>query len=262
MSGLIYNIQHFSIHDGPGIRTTVFLKGCPLRCWWCHNPESQEAAIERMRVRREMDGKVFEEKLTVGSWQSAAGVMEEIEKDIVFYLESGGGVTFSGGEPMMQPDFLAEMLHLCKSKGIHTAIDTSGHAEPAAFKKVMDTADLFLYDIKLMDDVKHVEYTGVSNELALKNLAMLAGAGKEILLRFPVILGITDDDENVDKVARLMKGLHLNRIDLLPYHSIAKEKYRRLGREYLLPDVREPLEEEMDILHRFFQSIGVLTNKS
>jgi pyruvate formate lyase activating enzyme len=207
-----------------------------------------------------MDGKVFEEKLTVGSWQSLAEVMAEIEKDIVFYKESGGGVTFSGGEPLMQPDFLAEMLHLCKSKGIHAAIDTSGHAEPAAFKKVMDTANLFLYDIKVMDDVKHVEYTGVSNELALKNLAMLAGAGKEILLRFPVIPGITDDDENVDKVARLMKGLHLNRIDLLPYHSIAKDKYRRMGKDYLLNDLKEPTVEEMMRLKSIFVKDGLLVH--
>lgn len=252
MTGLIYNIQRYSIHDGPGIRTTVFLKGCPLRCWWCHNPESQEVGIEQVRVRRELDGKVFEIKSAVGSWQSAVDVMKEIEKDSVFYTESGGGVTFSGGEPMMQPDFIAEMLMLCKQQGIHTAIDTCGHAEPAAFMKVMELADLFLFDIKLMDDVKHVEYTGVSHELALKNLEMISRAGKNIIIRFPVIPGVTDDPENIEAIIALMQGLHLKNINLLPYHSIAKDKYRRIGRTYLLEDMQEPDEEEMEKLRTIF----------
>jgi pyruvate formate lyase activating enzyme len=252
MKGLIYNIQHYSIHDGPGIRTTVFLKGCPLRCWWCHNPESQEVGIEQVRVRRELDGKVYEINSAVGSRQSAVEVLRELQKDSVFYAESGGGVTFSGGEPMMQADFLAEILTLCEQQGIHTAIDTCGYAEPAAFLKVMDLADLFLFDIKLMDDVKHVEYTGVSNELALKNLEMISRAGKNIIIRFPVIPGITDDPENIKAVIALMQGLHLKNIDLLPYHSIAKDKYRRIGRTYLLEDMHEPNEEEMEKLREVF----------
>jgi pyruvate formate lyase activating enzyme len=260
MPGLIYNIQHYSIHDGPGIRTTVFLKGCPLRCWWCHNPESQEAGIEQVEVHRELDGKLFSNQSAVGSWQLAVNVMAEIEKDMVFYRESGGGVTFSGGEPLMQPDFLAEMLELCKSHGIHTAIDTCGHAEPGAFRKVMDSADLFLYDLKLMDDAQHMKYTGVSNLLALKNLEMLANAGKEILIRFPVIPGITDGEENIRQIAILMNRLHLHRIDILPYHSIARDKYRRMNREYLLPEIKEPTGNEMKQLKHFFISNKLIVN--
>ena len=252
MKGLIYNIQHYSIHDGPGIRTTVFLKGCPLRCWWCHNPESQEVGIEQVKVRRELDGKVYESKSAVGSWQSVVDVMKEMEKDVVFYAESGGGVTFSGGEPMMQPDFMAEILTLCKQQSIHTAIDTCGHAEPAAFMRVMDLAYLFLFDIKLMDDAKHVEFTGVSNELALKNLEMISRAGKNVIIRFPVIPGFTDDPQNIEAIIALMQGLHLKNIDLLPYHSIAKDKYRRIGRTYLLEDMHEPNEEKIEKLHAVF----------
>lgn len=261
MSGFIYNIQHYSIHDGPGIRTTVFFKGCPLRCWWCHNPESQEVGIEQMEVRREMDGKVFISKSAVGGQRSAVEVMKEILKDKVFFEESGGGVTFSGGEPMMQAGFLAELLQLCKEAGIHTAIDTCGHAEPAAFRKVIDMTDLFLYDIKLMDDIRHVEYTGVSNELSLSNLETLVTAGKNIILRFPVIPGITDSHENIDAIISLMNKININKIDLLPYHNIAKEKYRRLGRIYQLEDIKDPGVDEMKKIEIQFTTSGIETNR-
>ena len=153
---------------------------------------------------------------------------------------------------MMQPDFMAEIITLCKQQGIHTAIDTCGHAEPAAFMRVMDLAYLFLFDIKLMDDAKHVEFTGVSNELALKNLEMISRAGKNIIIRFPVIPGITDDPENIEAIIALMQGLHLKNIDLLPYHSIAKDKYRRIGRQYLLEDMHEPNEEKIEKLRAEF----------
>jgi pyruvate formate lyase activating enzyme len=240
LDSLIFDIRHFTIHDGPGIRTTVFFKGCPLRCRWCHNPESQEAGIGQVTVRRVLDGKRFETKSSVGSQQSAAEVMKEIEKDEVFYQESGGGVTFSGGEPLMQVDALAELLSLCRQKGYHTAIDTSGHAEPAAVKKIIDLADLWLFDLKLMDDLKHIEFTGVSNELALKNLEVLAGAGKDIIIRFPLIPGITDDQPNMDEIAKLMRRLGLKKIDVLPYHAIARDKYLRMGREYFLDGTDSP----------------------
>lgn len=258
--GLIYDIRHYCIHDGPGIRTTVFFKGCPLRCAWCHNPESQEGQVELVPVDRELDGKHFENTLTVGSWQSAGEVMQEIEKDAVFYAESGGGVTFSGGEPLMQADFLVELLTLCKQKGIHTAIDTCGHAEPAAPEKVMGLADLWLFDLKLMDDLKHIEYTGVSNELTLSNLKRLADKGKEIIIRFPVIPGITDDEENLDELVKLMKRLRLSRIDLLPYHATAREKYRRFGRDYMLGGIKSPSEIRMSELKAFFAKAGLGVN--
>lgn len=235
----------------------MFYKGCPLRCLWCHNPESQEVGIEQITVKRMLDGRSFETHPAVGSWQSAAEVMKEIEKDEIFYRESGGGVTFSGGEPLMQADALKEILLLCKKKGYHIAIDTSGHAEPAAVKKIMDLANLWLFDLKLMDDSRHIEFTGVSNELALKNLEILAGEGKEIIIRFPLIPGVTDGELNLAGIRNIMKDLGLNRIDILPYHSIAKEKYLRLGKKYLLEDVSEPTTPEMEKVKAYFLNFGL-----
>ncbi len=261
MNSLIFDIRHYTIHDGPGIRTTVFFKGCPLRCWWCHNPESQETGIEQVTVQRVLDGKCFETESAVGSLQSAVEVMKEIDKDAVFYAESGGGVTFSGGEPLMQPVALQELLHLCKSKGYHTAIDTSGHAEPAALQQLIELADLWLFDLKIMDDARHVEYTGVSNELALKNLQALALAGKEVIIRYPFIPGITDETENMKQIAVLMNKLKLNQIDILPYHSIAKEKYRRMGKAFMLEGMEEPDETKVNEVVDFFGSKGFLVGK-
>lgn len=257
LSGLVFDIQHFSIHDGPGIRTTVFMKGCPMRCSWCHNPESQEFGVESMPVRREVDGVRIERQLAVGSWRLAGEVFEEIAKDEVFYTESGGGVTFSGGEPLMQPEFLEEMLKLCTNKGYHTAIDTCGHAPPAVVGRIMDFSDLWLYDLKLMDDAKHVEYTGVSNELALENLETLARRGKEVIIRLPVIPGITDTPENTAAISKIMTRLHLKRISILPYHAIARDKYRRFHREYLLEGLREPEKNELEKIRDFFINEGM-----
>ncbi|MFO7613165.1 MAG: glycyl-radical enzyme activating protein [Bacteroidales bacterium] len=264
LKAIIFDIRRYCIHDGPGIRTTVFFKGCPMRCLWCHNPESQGEQVEEMEVQRMLDGRCFVSESEVGglsraqrgigSMWSVAEVMQEIVSDAVFYASSGGGVTFSGGEPLMQADFLAEILALCRKKGYHTAIDTSGHAGPAAISSVMDLADLWLYDLKLIDDAKHVEYTGVSNELSLVNLETLAREKKDIIIRFPVIPGITDDDHNISGIISLMKRLHLKRIDLLPYHDIAREKYRKLGREYIAGDIQPPSAEKMmEIMDTFVQ---------
>jgi pyruvate formate lyase activating enzyme len=209
-------------------------------------------------VQRVLDGKSFETELAVGSWQLAGEVMKEIEKDEVFYKESGGGVTFSGGEPLMQADALQELLELCREKGYHTAIDTSGHAEPAAIHRVMGLADLWLFDLKLMDDLKHVEYTGLSNEMALKNLEMLAFAGKSIIIRFPLIPGITDRNDNLEAVAKLMIKLGLKRIDILPYHAIAKDKYRRMGKDYMLESVKGPDDVQVNMIKNYFSVRNLL----
>ncbi|MBW6460191.1 MAG: glycyl-radical enzyme activating protein [Bacteroidales bacterium] len=251
---LIFDIRRYCIHDGPGIRTTVFFKGCPMRCLWCHNPESQGEEIEEIVVQRKLDDQCFEYRSAVGGRRSAVEVMQEIDRDAVFYSSSGGGVTFSGGEPLMQADFLAEILALCRKKGYHAAIDTSGHAGPAAMRKIIDLVDLWLYDLKLMDDAKHVEFTEVSNELALLNLETLAREKKDIIIRFPVIPGITDDDHNISEIIRLMIRFHLERIDLLSYHDIAKEKYRKLGRDYVPGDIQPPSAEKMmEIMDTFVQ---------
>ncbi len=200
---------------------------------------------------------MFETELAVGGQRSAVELMMEIQKDEVFYLESGGGVTFSGGEPLMQAEALKEILELCRTKGYHTAIDTSGHANNGALNEVIDLAGLWLFDLKFMDDAKHVEYTGISNELALRNLETLARAGKNIIIRFPLIPGITDGSENLEAIAGQMKKLDLNRIDILPYHSIAKDKYKRMGKMFLLDEVKEPGEERINEVKKYFTRWGL-----
>jgi pyruvate formate lyase activating enzyme len=240
---MIYNIQHYSIHDGPGIRTTVFFQGCPMRCWWCHNPESQDAIGQR---------------LTAGGYNTAGEIIAEIDKDAIFYEESGGGVTFSGGEPLMQPGLLEELLDLCMERGYHTAIDTCGYADPATVRRILGKAGLFLYDMKLMDDARHLEYTGVSHELPLRNLELIAGAGIPVIVRFPVIPGITNGTENIRAIASLMESLGLVRIDLLPFHAFAKGKYEKFGMKYLLGDIGEPSSDEMESAAEIFRKRGFL----
>jgi pyruvate formate lyase activating enzyme len=207
-------------------------------------------------VQRTLDGKVFESKSAVGSWQSAAEVMKEIEKDDVFYLESGGGVTFSGGEPLMQPAALAEIIELCGEKGYHITVDTSGHSDDSSLQKIISLVDLWLFDLKLMDDTKHVEFTGVSNELPLKNLEALARARKNIIIRFPLVPGITDAKDNIEGIASVMQQLGLKRIDILPYHTFAKGKYKRMGKKFLLDEVEETGEDRMNEVKNFFEGLG------
>jgi pyruvate formate lyase activating enzyme len=257
LKSLVFDIRRYCIHDGPGIRTTVFLKGCPLRCRWCHNPESQEVETEQVTVKRILDQKTYETQMTVGQWMSAKEVMEEIEKDEIFYAESGGGITFSGGEPLLQAKALCEIMEHCSGKGYHTAIDTSGHAEPTALKMTMELADLWLFDLKLMDDQLHVEYTGVSNELALFNLELLAREGEEILIRFPLIPGITDDKKNLGAIVNKMDKLGLQKIEVLPYHSIARDKYHRMDKHYLLGDLEDPEKETIKEIKEFFALKGL-----
>jgi pyruvate formate lyase activating enzyme len=260
MSGLIFDIRRYSIHDGPGIRTTVFFKGCPMRCQWCHNPESQENSVEEIVRVKKLDGNLFANKSAIGFRQEAGQVLSEIDKDAVFYQESGGGVTFSGGEPLMQPDFLAEILGLCRGKGYHTAVDTCGHAEPAVIKRIMEKTHLFLYDLKLMNDLEHIEYTGVSNELSMINLDMIARAGMEVIIRFPVIPGITDRQDNLEAVSALMNRLSLKQIDLLPYHTIGREKYRKLGRDFLMEGIVQPTDDRMKELRTYFEEKSFIVN--
>ncbi|KXG74461.1 4-hydroxyphenylacetate decarboxylase activating enzyme [Thermotalea metallivorans] len=181
----------------------------------------------------------------IGRMVTAGEVMEEIEKDRVFYEESGGGVTFSGGEPLMQPGFLHALLSKCKERKIHTALDTSGYVSWETLSRISANVDLFLYDIKHTDDRRHMELTGVSNRQIFHNLKNLAGAGKKIWIRVPVMPGLNDDQENMLKIADLMHALNLKDIFLLPYHRIATDKYGRLGRVYLLSDLQTPSDEYM-----------------
>jgi pyruvate formate lyase activating enzyme len=189
---------------------------------------------------------------------TVAQVMVEIERDVPFYDESGGGVTVSGGEPLLQPDFLIGLLRACKEKDIHTALDTSGHATWETLDRVRKYVDLFLYDLKLMDDVRHRKFTGVSNDLIVRNLRMLSQRGHDVVLRVPVVPGINDDEENIRQMAAFASALpHLSRVDLLPYHPIGSEKYEQLGRVYRLPETPRPSEARMAEIAQALRASGL-----
>lgn len=186
MKGIIYDIKHYAIHDGPGIRQTIFFKGCSLACWWCHNPESMDPKpFSFIKIIKSGGNKCQEKKETVGEYFTVDELLAEIEKDILFYEESGGGVTFSGGEPFVQFPFLVEMLMACRNKDIHTCVDTSGQVAKEKLLKVAELCDLFLFDIKHIDSEMHKKYTGIGNELILSNLKMLDEMGQKIWIRLP-----------------------------------------------------------------------------
>jgi pyruvate formate lyase activating enzyme len=294
IKGIVFDIQKFSIHDGPGIRTTVFFKGCPLSCWWCHNPESQalepEVIFRAYRCIRcgaclsvcvqgaiSWDGDAVStdrEKCThcgacaqvcyseareaVGREMTVAQVMAEIERDVAFYDESNGGVTFSGGEPLWQAGFLLALLQACQAKEIHAALDTCGFAPWETLDAIREHVDLFLYDLKLMDGAKHRDFTGVSNELILKNLQALSQRGHDIVLRVPIIPGINDDDANIRQTGAFAAALpHLSRVDLLPYHHTGVDKYNRLDRAYGLPETRPPSSERLASIAQTLRGFGL-----
>jgi pyruvate formate lyase activating enzyme len=242
--GVVFDIVKYAVHDGPGIRTTVFLKGCPLKCLWCQNPESQRAEPERVGDvhGRKYSGIFFtKDKNFIGHEFTVQQVISEVKKDMVFYEHSRGGVTFSGGEPLMQPDFLFGLLKESKKHGMHTAVDTSGHAPWPVFKRIMKHVDLFLYDLKLMDDREHLKYTGVSNRLIVDNLKRLARGSVQIVIRLPVIVGITDRPANLRSIGLFVRGIkNIETIHLLPYNYLCKEKYNRMKIKYLFKHIEPP----------------------
>jgi pyruvate formate lyase activating enzyme len=263
--GLIFDIRRFTVHDGPGIRTTVFFQGCPLSCWWCHNPESHSCQPVESQRTLNLDGEKFTLKETTGKWMSVDEVMSEVGMDRIFYEESSGGVTFSGGEPLMQPGFLLRLLKECKTNNLHTTIDTSGYADPEIIKKIHSYTDLFLYDLKLMDDTDHIRYTGVSNKLILENLTFLVAKGKQIVIRIPVIPGITETQKNIRETKVFLSGLMRERksasplkLSLLPYHSIAKNKYIRFNLDNKLKDVKDLTMESLAPLRKEFEEEGYM----
>ncbi|MFP4640900.1 MAG: glycyl-radical enzyme activating protein [Dehalococcoidia bacterium] len=293
--GVVFNIQHYSIHDGPGIRTTVFMKGCPLKCVWCQNPESQsirpeifvntekcvgcgncveacpEGAVEiyegHSRTNRALcvgHGKCAEvcpneARNLMGKYFSAEEVLEEVKSDEVFYLHSGGGCTLSGGDPVMQPEFAITLLKLCRDAGIHTALDTSGYTEWETFKRILEYTDLVLYDFKHMDSAKHKEYTGVGNELILDNARKCYHElSIPMLARVPVIPGYNDSIENIEATAQFIAnelGSSMN-VHLLPYHRLGETKYPRLEKDYGA-SIDPPGDEEAEKLKGIFESFGL-----
>lgn len=290
----MFDIKKFAIDDGPGIRTTIFLKGCSLRCWWCHNPEGQLSTPELMfrknrcinceecvnicsrhalsltntkqlsidRRNCNLCGNCTQkcptEALTiVGKHTNVKEVMKEIDKDLTFYEESNGGITISGGEPLLQINFLNTLLKECKNKNIHTAIDTSGYTSPKAIEKIKDKADLFLYDIKTMDDKKHKKFTGASNRQILRNLKTLAQNGTDILVRIPIVPGINDNKDNITKTADFILSHNIKHVCLLPYHRAGIEKYRSLGRRYKLMKTPAPTEEKLNPIKQRLEAFGL-----
>lgn len=259
--GTIFDLKKFAIHDGPGIRTTVFLKGCPLDCLWCHNPEGLNPYPETFTVQKGGGGPEpnrTKRQEVVGREVTAAEVMEEIEKDVIFYEQSGGGVTFSGGEPLQQEEFLTELLERCAERRIHTAVDTSGFTYWETLERIARLADLILYDLKIMDEREHVRYTGVFNKLVLDNLANLSRTGACVIVRVPLIPGITDTDDNLRAVAGFVEPLaNIREVDLLPYNKFSEDKLRkfqmtsRIGR--FQPQTEDDLTRKADL----FRSRGL-----
>lgn len=277
MTGRVFNIQRFSIHDGPGIRTTVFLKGCTLRCAWCHNPESISPerelacfpnkcircghcveACETGAMRLE-DGKrvhdrslcrvcgrcaeaCYAEAIVMEGREVTAGeVVAEVLKDKPFYDTSSGGVTLSGGEPLLQAGFCAEVMAQCRERGIHTALDTAACVPWGEFEKVLPFTRLILLDLKLADTERHRQATGAGNELILANARRLGTTGIPLMVRIPIVPGWTDDEANLAAIADFARGLpNLDAVELLPYHRFAEAKYQRLGRAYALQGTPAP----------------------
>ena len=269
-TGLVFNVQKYSIHDGPGIRTTVFLKGCPLSCPWCHNPESQAREpfvyYDRNRclgcetcvracptgaLSRDGNGIATsaerceghavcaevcpaEARRLIGRTVTVADLMAEIEQDLPFYQESGGGVTFSGGEPLLQWKFLVDVLSACGKRRIHRAVDTSGFCSSYVLRRVAEHTDLFLYDIKLMDEGIHQRLTGVPLAPILENLERLLTGGARVRIRIPLIPGVTSD-ASIERTGELLASLPaVDGVNLLPFHQSARDKHRKFGMPWLL----------------------------
>jgi pyruvate formate lyase activating enzyme len=259
-TGIVFNIQRFAIHDGPGIRTTAFFKGCPLRCWWCHNPESHKILPEKINgcnTRRGFDQSFSMNKDEIGKEFSVDELMNEIVKDKIFFEESGGGITFSGGEPLMQSEFLTELLFECKSAGIHSTVDTSGYASTDIINKVAKDTDLFLYDLKLFNDDDHQKYTGVSNQTILKNLIQLDQLGRKIIIRIPIVPELTDTNENLFAIRGFISYLNnVIEVNLLPYHRAGEGKYKKYGLENKMVKIESTSATKIENIKLFFSELN------
>lgn len=290
---MIFGIQRFSVHDGPGIRTTVFMKGCPLKCEWCHNPESKvmrpelffehdlcilcgecvracqkdvHMIIDNKRViRRELCdrcGKCIDACSTgalelKGKIVTVNEVMDEVLKDQPYYRRSGGGITLSGGEPLMQPDFSKALLIRSKENEINTAIESCGFTKWNVFKEILDLVDLTIYDIKITDPELHRRYCGVENSLILENLKRAINIGKTIIVRMPLIPSISDTNENLAQTGILLSNLGIKSLEMIPYHAFSKDKCRALGIKYSLCDLKSQTNEKLNNIRKLLSSFGI-----
>ena len=273
MIGRIFDIQRFSVHDGPGIRTTVFMKGCPLRCKWCHNPEGLSCTPELQFFEDECigcgacgDRTKLSDALhcpsgalkIAGREVCAEEIMREALRDRVFYSDNGG-ITISGGECLVQADFVAELLSLAKREGLHTAIDTSGCVLWSEIEKTVDLCDLYLYDVKCLNPRLHKEYTGVDNFLILENLKKLSALGKEIWVRIPVIPGFNNDEGKMTEIAEFISSLFsVRQVTLMPYHTLGASKYKTLGLKYPYDTNLRISENELERFKEIFRERGLL----
>jgi pyruvate formate lyase activating enzyme len=257
MKGIIYDIKHYAINDGPGIRQTIFFKGCSLACWWCYNPEALSPKPFSFMKLINNGNTCYEKKETVGEYYTIEALLEEINKDRIFYEESGGGVTISGGEPFVQYSFLLALLKAIKHEGIHTCVDTSGHVVKERMLQVAEYSDMFLYDIKHIDNELHKKYTGVGNELILENLKMLDEMGKNIWIRYPMISGMNDSEADLFKMLDFLYKLkNQHPVSILPYHKIGSNKYQRFGIEFKMDGIEEPDRERVEEVKSLFDQAG------
>jgi pyruvate formate lyase activating enzyme len=291
--GLVFLIQRYSLQDGPGLRTTVFMKGCPLRCQWCQNPESWQpypelisldtkckllgrcaevCPVGAITLNQQEGRKIDRDKCDlcfkcvdacptkalskVGEYVTVEEVLAEIERDELFYQRSGGGVTISGGEPLVQWQFVSSLLKACKQRHLHTALDTCGYARWPTLERVLEHVDLVLYDIKHMNPRLHIEATGKSNRLVLNNLRKIPSRIK-IWLRMPLIPGFNDSEDNLTKLCKLGREIEAEKVSILPYHKLAEEKYSRLGRQYTMSHIKTPNKKHLQRVKELIESFGL-----
>lgn len=258
MQGIIFDIKRFAVHDGSGIRQTIFFKGCPLKCWWCHNPESQSPNVEQYEKTLKAENITKKQSQNVGYTISTDELLLKIKADISFFDESGGGVTFSGGEPMLQHDFLLDILQKCKQEGIHTAVDTTGYCSEKALETILPYTDLFLYDIKHLDNKIHIAQTGVSVLPILRNFQKILNSQKTIIVRYPLIPGINDSIEYCEKLKNYLFQYKekIESIDILPFHKISDHKYDRMNIMNKMKNVDLHTNEYVKDIEKYFISHG------
>jgi pyruvate formate lyase activating enzyme len=257
MKVCIFDIKRFAIHDGPGIRTTVFFKGCPLECWWCHNPEGINKDIEHFTEEVMLDGVSMEKEAVVGRWVNVKELMDELERDRIFMEESGGGISVSGGEPLEQFNALCALLELSRERNIHSTVDTSGYAPGGDLARVAGLADLILYDMKTLDDAKHIKFTGVSNTRILENLEKVLAAPAGVIIRIPLVAGFNDSVEEAASMAGYLGDLGgIEEIDILPFHPYGTHKFKRFKKENRLDGFGRPPDTRIEEIRIVYSDAG------